>query len=62
MCRHANRLWRDTVVKFWRILSNFFGKDPGELGPIPDIAFSVKVFAKNVGKRASCKMNNLQTI
>ena len=30
---------------------SFLGKGPGELGPIPGIGFSVKVFAKNVGKR-----------
>lgn len=51
MCRHDNSLWRDTVVNFRRILSIFFRKGPGELGPIPGIGFSVKVFAKNVGKR-----------
>ena len=51
MYRHDNRLWRDTVVKFLRKLSLFFGKGPGEPGPIPGIGFSVKVFAKNVGKR-----------
>jgi hypothetical protein len=47
--RHNNRLLRDTIAKFRRILSIFFGKSPCELGPIPGIGFNVKGFAKNVG-------------
>ncbi len=51
MYRHDNRLQRDTVVKFRRILHVFDGKGLGELGPIPGFGFDVKIIAKAVGKR-----------
>lgn len=39
-----------TVVKLCRILSIFFWKGPGKLGPAPGIGLTVKVFAENLGK------------
>jgi hypothetical protein len=39
MCRHDNRLLRDTVAKFWRILPVFDGEGLGYPGPMPDCWF-----------------------
>lgn len=52
MSRHDNRLLRDTVAKFWRILPVFDEEGFGYVYPMPQIVgLSVKIFAKAIGER-----------
>ena len=51
MCRHDNRLLRDTVAKFWRILPVFDGKGLGYLGPMPDCWFQRENNCESCRKR-----------
>lgn len=50
MCRHANHLPQDTVTRFRWLMPCYYGKNTGNLVPMPIIRFSVKIIAKAVLK------------